>query len=262
MSDREECPNIIEEYVNHLGGRFVVRRRDDGACRVTTPYWRSDGDLIEFFAYVSPDGYITLTDQGQTFDWLFLNGAAVEGNATREELAKNLAGRYDVTLENGVFSTEATLASAGQTVHNFLTVLQTASHLILLRQQRAKRIFKADVELYLLEHEQIYKPKYVVEGKTTEHIIDFYLNSERRWLVKALENGSESNIHRTVFQWIDIRRAGQDYEMVTVLDDSKDKWEKIWSDEKILRPLEEYSDHLIRWSQRVRLIAPTGEATN
>jgi hypothetical protein len=258
MTDQIKCHDLIASYLDHLGEEFSVRTYQDSGCHVVTPYWRPDGDHIEFFAIIASDGSLVLTDEGQTIDWLFSVGMGPEGGQRRQELFEKLLERYRLTEKNGIISVKVASSNIGIGIHNFLAGLQSISHLTVMRIPRGLSTFKDEVENYLLDNGQKYEPNFRIHGKTIEHRVDFYLNSKRNALVAALTANSSSSARnaavRVAFQWIDIREAGWEYHMITVIDDSEDRAERFWNKGRIRKPLEEYSNQIIPWSQKGRLL--------
>lgn len=255
----QSCFDLIDAYLSHLRGGFTVESSERDYCHVITPFWRPDGDHIELFAFRSIDDIVYISDEGQTFDWLFAIGMEVEGSDTRQRIIEEIVSRHGLQEKDGVISAEARENEFSQVTHRFLTALNSISHLVLARTPRGKVAFRDDVELYLLENNQTFKSGFEVRGKAVEHKVDFYLNSRRDWLVDTLTASSASRARelaqRTAFKWIDIRAAGWDkYTMVAVLDDTEDK-EEYWRRPRVRRALAEYSDIIITWtSERGQLL--------
>jgi hypothetical protein len=260
MNGDFDCRNFVQEYIEYLSQDFIVNEYLDNGCHIITPFWRSDGNHIELFIITNKDGNTLLTDEGQTLDWLFSVGLEVNGSKNREDLVSQLAIRYGVELKNGVFSQLLNPESVGLDIHRFLTALKAISYITLLRKPYGKPTFKDEVELYLIETQQEYKPNYLITGKTVEHRIPFYLNSNRNWLVETLSantlGSAKPALYKVTFEWIDIAASGQNYRKVTLVDDTNNQWEEVWSNRKVRLPLEEYSDQVIRWSQRTQLLRP------
>ncbi len=262
MSDNVDCRNLVQKYIEYLSQDFIIYDYLDNDCHIVTPFWRPDGNHIEIFALTNKDGSISLTDEGQTFDWLFSIGMEVSGSKNREDLINQLVKRYNIELKNGTFSLQLNPDSVGADIHKFLTALKAISSMILLRKPYGKPTFKDEVELYLIETQQEYKSNYLITGKTVEHRIPFYLNSNRNWLIETLSantiGAAKPALYKVTFEWIDIGASGQNYKKVTLIDDTDNKWEEIWSNNRIRLPLEEYSDQVIRWSQRTQLLRIAG----
>lgn len=258
MATNVNCLDLVQSYISYLNQDFVISDYEENGCHLITPFWRPDGDHIEIFALENTDGFITLTDEGQTLDWLFSVGFEIQGHKKREELVNQLVKLYGVELKNEIISIRSDYENIGTNIHRFLNALNALSYVILLRQQRGKPTFRDEVELYLRENGQDYKSNVKVPGRTVEHTIPFYLNSRRNWLVEVLSanvlSSARDALYKVTFEWTDIRGANQPYQMVTLVDDTDDKWEQIWSRNRIKVPLETYSDRVIRWSQRTQLL--------
>ncbi len=255
MVDQSRCLELIQAYLEYLDDEFTATQFDRELCQITTPYWRPDGDHIEVFARSDATGAVTFTDEGQTFDWLFTVGLNPEGAKGRQELIEHLAETHGVVLNRGIFSYQARAEDIGKGLHIFLTFLRTISDLTFFRRQRAAKTFKDEVALFLFDNKQDFRPNFTVVGKTVEHTIDFHLNSGRNWLLETFSptpSSVNSLVAKMAFKWFDIRTAELGYVLVTLLNDTTAEWDELWSREKMRRPLEEYSDNLIFWSQRTR----------
>lgn len=260
MVNTLNCSEWIKNYIEYMGSEFVVLPYKTDGCQIITPFWHQDGTHIEVFVLPNSDGNTQLSDEGQTIDWLFSSGIDVMSSETRQAQVTSLAKRAGLVYRTGELTVDVTSENIGESLHVFVSTIQSVGEMIQSRQQRGKYNFKEDVELYLAQHDQDYRSNYKIQGRSTEHSIDFYLNSSRNYLVEALSATTKSTAHKhavfTAFKWQDIRERGwKQYTMITVLDDSEDKWEDVWRSEKVRRPLEEYSDRIIRWStERVQLL--------
>jgi hypothetical protein len=260
MDAQPDCLQLISEYLQHLTSGFEIIG-EDKYCRIITPFWRPDGDHIEFFITSLTDELVRVSDEGQTTDWLFSVGVEPEGSDKRERIFENLISTYQLVEKDGVISTDIRPSELPEALHRFLAGVHSITHLSLTRAPRGTSTFRDDVEMYLLEHQQKYEVNYSVQGKAVRHSIDFYVNSTRNWLVEALTATSASRARdlaqQTAFKWLDIRAQGWDrYEMIVVLDDSENK-EDYWKRSRVRRPLEEYSNLILSWTtERTRLLGP------
>lgn len=260
MNSQPNCHAIVSEYIAHLASDFEVEPYNEKGCHVITPFLRPDGDIIEFFVLQESDGTVRLSDEGQTFDWLFLAGAEVETSESRQSIAEGFAAQYGISLEGGIFSLELDPSRIYFGVHRFITALTSVQHIILTRRPKARLTFRDEVENYLIDNQVDHETFFTVLGRTMEHRIDFYLNSNRNMLIETLSandfSSARERVVKVAFEWIDIREGGWDYQRVSLVDDTEDKWDRLWSDERISRSLQNYSDSIIPWSQRVRLLGP------
>lgn len=258
MTDRTDCQGVVSSYLTLLGAGFVADTYDAGGCRIITPFWRTDGDHLELFVVPSSDNRVFISDEGQTVDWLFSIGLDVETSEARQESLEKIAHSYGAILRDGVLRIETDSQRTVQSIHLFLQALLAASQMTAQRVQRTAKTFRDEVENFLIENQQQYRAGFSVIGKSTEHRIDFYLNSGRNMLVETISASSTSSardrVLRVAFEWVDIRESGWEYQRVALIDDSGDKWEQIWQNDRLRAPLENYSNRVIYWSQKEKLL--------
>ena len=67
---------VINQYLKDLNSLFYISsdRRD---C-IVTPFTRPDGEAIEILAEYTGDGFLMLSDNCTTFDYLFVNGLSAK----------------------------------------------------------------------------------------------------------------------------------------------------------------------------------------
>ncbi|MEB2351832.1 MAG: DUF1828 domain-containing protein [Burkholderiaceae bacterium] len=258
MTNRTDCRGLVSSYLTLLGAGFTADAYDADGCRIVTPFWRNDGDHLELFVVPSSDNRVLISDEGQTVEWLYSIGLDIETSDARQESLEKIAHSYGAILRNGTLRIETDSERTVESIHLFLQVLLAASQMTAQRVQRAAKTFRDEVENFLIENQQQYRAGYPVTGKSTEHRIDFYLNSSRNILVETISASSTSSARdralKVAFEWIDIREGGWDYLRVALIDDSDDKWEQVWQNERLRAPLESYSDRVIYWSQKAKLL--------
>jgi hypothetical protein len=96
----------------------------------------------------------------------------------------------------------------------------------------------------------------VGQGKTYSHTFRFHVNDTGHTLIEPLtattSNAALAKAERLAFRWGDIQALWPEYRKVTVLDDIENKAE-LWIG-KPSDALQGYSDEVIRWSRKERLI--------
>src|SRR5690554_4137380 len=129
MTDTVDCHHLLSSYLALLGAGFDVSAYEVDGCRVTTPFWREDGDCLELFVLPAPDGRVLVSDEGQTVDWLYSIGLDIETSESRRQLLEDIANSYETTLRSGVLSIEADPERASETVHLLVQALLAASQM-------------------------------------------------------------------------------------------------------------------------------------
>jgi len=95
------CNAVIDNYIGWLSNNFIVTNARDN-CIITIPYKRPDGDFIEV-KLVEEGGKSYLTDNGGTYDYLFISGMDLLSLSTsREMLIRTILNSNGVTLYNDV----------------------------------------------------------------------------------------------------------------------------------------------------------------
>lgn len=260
MITLSDCDDLVLKYIEYLSAAFTIGDSSESECRIETPFMRPDGDHFDLFVINQADGSILFTDYGQTFDWFFSVGLDIEGNENRERIVEYLAKAYGVEFTKKALRIRANSDTVGIAMHNILMAIQSVSQMTILRRPYGQATFKDEVEIYLVQQQQEFRPNFTVRGRSIEHKIDFYLDSGRNMLVEALSASSPglglSLVKQTAFKFIDINAIDSSYTKVALIDDSRDRWDTIWSTNKVQNTLANYTDRVIRWSQKTQLLAP------
>lgn len=252
------CHAVVKVYLQFIAENFITEPYGENGCRIYSPYWRPDGDFIEFFAFADSNGSLILSDEGQTLDWLSSVGLEVKAKSARSELIDELLERYQAQQDKGIIRAVGGVDTLGQDIDRFLALLRSIGNLIVDRKPHVSATFRDEVENFLLAEDQVFTPKFKIRGLTVEHRIDFLLDSGRNILIQAVTATSTSSARQilptVLFRWIDIRAAQPQFGLITLLDDTDNKWEQIWQQNAIGVPLNQYSDQIIRWSQKETLL--------
>jgi len=255
MVKRFECNDVVRQYVATIAdGTQVVTR--DGECIVIAPIWFPDGEHIEIWIEPTDQDVMHLTDDGQAESYLFINGLKISDRI--EESIKEVASAYGISYEQGELFIDTNLTEVGDAIHQLIMGIQGVAHLVHKKSRTTARTFREKVEEYLLEQEQNYEVGRTIQGKTSAHSLAFYLNQGRNWLIEPLSattvNSARNSFKGSVlFKWIDIKRVTDQYTRITLLDDRKQR-ATVWQDESLMRMIQEYSDEVIEWSRKERLI--------
>lgn len=139
MMDELICSNIITKYLEELGNNFTVQNIDR-ACFIVTPFLDPSGDAIEIKVEIIKDK-VNLSDNGNTYDYLFLNG--VELTENRKRLITMILKNNEAFLHN---ESEITVVANynegfGNAVQRLLRAINSIQYLVYtLKPSGKKRI--------------------------------------------------------------------------------------------------------------------------
>jgi hypothetical protein len=189
-----------------------------------------------------------------TSDYLFLSGLTIEDNEGHLSDARSAAMRFGVDFINSELSITVSTERIGEGLHKLLSATVSVGDLLYKRRHRRISTFDEEVESFFLAHDISTRSGYEVQGKTAIHKVKFYINGRFSWLVEPLSANSTStakNKGRLIaFQWLDIQNLAEDrFTYVVVLDDRQDQRQRIWSHERLARPVFDYSTHVFYWSE-------------
>jgi hypothetical protein len=254
------CAQAISSYIEALRASFEVIPTDKG-CVVVTPFLRSDNECIELEFIVQPEGKLLITDNSDTINYLFVHGLNVSRSRELKRLLSQIASRFNVQIESDEIFKLTDFDSLGESVSSMLNALQDVSYLIYKKVRRGPVSFYDEVEKFLISHEVRYDPQFPVQGKSYVHNFRFHLDDRKHILIEPLTattpHAALVRAERLALWWIDISNLHPLYRKVAVLDDIG-KRETVWHG----RPnsvLEQYSDIVILWSKKERLVKTVSE---
>lgn len=249
------CETVLTELKEQVSSGFELVAADEG-CIIVTPFVQPDLAHIEFVVRPSADGYY-LSDEGDTVGVLSVNGLSLTAE-TRHELTR-IARIHHVEFDGAAFYVVASADTIGLASQNLASAIQAASYLVYKRSHRAPARFEDEIETYLVEHRVKYQLGYTLQGFTTQHHIPFYFNQHRNILLEPITatttSSSRNKAKQVSFMWQDLRRAHVMARYAVVIDDTRNKWEQIWSaaGNDALEILKGYSDIVLRWEgERLR----------
>ena len=192
--------------------------------------------------------------------YLFVNGLNVNRSRELKQILGQVASRFHVQIEQDEIFVLAEPKSLGLSMHLLLNAIQDVSYLIYKKVRRAPVSFYDEVEKFLIANDVRYDPRYSLQGKAYVHTFRFHLNHRGHTLVEPLTATSPHAAlvwaERLALWWIDIREFHPEYKKLTVLDDTKNR-ESFWEG-RPTNVLHEYSDTVIAWSKKERLLEAVG----
>ena len=87
-----KCEILINDYIQFLKKDFKCRPYEKG-CHIVTPFFRPDNDAIELYIYKDSSNRYKITDEGSTFEYLFLHGIDIDTSARRKDIIDAITKR-------------------------------------------------------------------------------------------------------------------------------------------------------------------------
>lgn len=252
MSDSQQAleTKIISSYLEAVG-ELLQSHRTDRTFTVIGPLFRPDGDYVEVEITPQPDGMITLSDKGMSFDYLFVNGLDVR----REEFRKTVSlicRQYGAEVSREEIRKITDEARLGADLHQMLTALLAIGcltyrkRLITPRFRRTR--FDTSIGVFLRQYAKVgYTENFFVDGKVIRHCFRYFVNGKRNAIVQPIDAKDEHDaLNRAIilsFEWLDIEPLGERYKRIAVVDNIGRK-EAYWEGDPN-KVLQTFSDKVI-----------------
>lgn len=245
------CEELIRPALESAFSDALIISENDGDCRVSIPFERSDGDMITLWILKRRDKYY-ITDEGETFGQLYLSNIDLN-QERRSHRIKTIQERFNLDKAKEEVSVTASQDKLGIRILDIIQAVQSMSYLTYTRRQYTQTDFRADVGAYLTESGYRYDSNPEVTGTSENHRVDFsILGQNQPTYLEALHAetapSAKSMAQRTMYKWVDIQHEIPDVKRLSVIDDESGEFGH--DAERILR---NYSDGLISWSQRNQL---------
>lgn len=249
-----DCANLIERHTGYLAEGFSCEPLPDGNVLVITPYQLPDGDLIEIQVEDRGGGRVRVSDLGETFASLMVQGFDPMGSDKRDWLLKQAVRLGDVELNEGELRKEGSSEDVGRVLLDVVTAIRAVSDLIYLHRSQEPQDFDARVITFLSDHTVGVEPKTTVRGLSghSYRLTAKVLRQEHPpLLLSTLSPRSKGQVKaavdRTVRQWVDIDGSMPREQKVSFLNDASVQWAK--SDVLLLSKLSVVGT----WSDRQQL---------
>lgn len=222
---------------------------------LTTPFTYPDGDQVEVFvAQRAGDPRIAVTDLGETVRFLQGHGVDLVGSPRREAIIQDICLGRKVVYRNGILGTVASgIHELAERVFVMGQTIVQVADLIYTLHDSAPLSFRDEVRAYLRERNipTVSNPR-INAVPQLPHRVDFGIrrpSGTRLVYVKTLSSKSRATANEQVSAavrlWDFIHRRAEEHitreDLVTVIDDSVDVWEKPW--------IEQLRDHsqVVAW---------------
>jgi hypothetical protein len=251
------CAPALEHYLASLRSRYEVQPEENG-CYLATPFFLPDNSRLGVHLVERADGSLEVTDHGETVDGLFTSGVTIPPDDKR---LVTIGRRFGVEVEGGEISRRGEVGQLDEAITAVIHAVLDMAYLVYTRQTRALATFEKAFEHLLIDRNRSYERHFEVDGFSDSYTFDYRLISHRApVLVETLSATSRQRYTEqarlTSFKVSDTKRLTGDagYEFVCLIDDRTRSQQEAIS-ERALKPLREYLDAVVFWSERERVEA-------
>ncbi|MCX6174742.1 MAG: DUF1828 domain-containing protein [Ignavibacteriales bacterium] len=217
-----KCEILLDSYLRAVANNSEIRRIQDN-CVLITPYLHSHGVYISVFANES-DNKIKVHDNGETLQSLFLRGVKIVDNSHREELLKDICRTYNVEVNGWTIQKIIEVDYLGEAIIDLINAVKSANDLIYLHQASSSNVFRFEVEMFLKGKNLSYTPNKKINGRTTEHRIDFHYKKEKDNFINVISGSDlQTKVIKSGFSYYDIKENHTNFAWISVLN-PEDKW--------------------------------------
>ncbi len=243
------CQEVIDNYLDRLRVDFECTP-SGGGWFLSTPFVRPDGEGIEIELQALSNGLISLTDMGDTFGYLYVNGLALSQKVIAD--TRQMAKSHGVSLQRAQLVTQVAPESIGAGVQDLIQTVLAVTDLIQKRRPTSNVRFDDEVESFIIHKGVQYDVGFQVAGSRETHIVKFHVNSGKNLLIQPVSAAGEGPARnwaeRLYYRFADILGQNSRWRPIVVLDDRGTRSE-VWSSHA-RTPILEYS---VMWSERTRL---------
>lgn len=243
------CDEVIGSYLISLRNDFECSPSAEGWF-VSTPFIRPDGEGIEIELRALPNGLIGMTDMGDTFGYLYVNGLTLSQKVMAD--ARLISRPHDVWVQRAQLVTQVPPESIGIGVQGLLQSILSVSDLIHKRRPTTNVRFDDQVESLIIRKGIPYDVGFQVRGSRERHTVKFHVNSGKNLLIQPLSAANEGPARnwaeRLSYRFSDILGSDSKWSPIVVLDDRGTRSE-VWTIHA-RTPIREYA---VAWSERGEL---------
>lgn len=243
------CDEVIGSYLISLRNDFECSHSAEG-WYLSTPFVRPDGEGIEIELQPLADGRIGITDMGDTFGYLYVNGLTLSRKVMSD--ARLMSRPHGVWVQRAQLVTQVPPESIGIGVQGLLQSILSVSDLIQKRRPTTNVRFDDEVESLIIRKGVPYDVSFRVLGNREGHTVRFHVNSGKNLLIQpvsATREGPARNwAERLNYRFSDIIGSDSKWNPIVVLDDRGTRSE-VWTSHA-RTPIREYA---VAWSERGEL---------
>jgi len=246
------CELLLNNYIQWLKDDFKCYPIEKG-CHIVTPFLRPDNDAIELYIYESSNRY-KITDEGSTFEFLFLHGIDIDTSAKRKEIIEAVTKRTYTSFDGtDLYTYVNDISELGIAVNNIISAIQNICCIVFTGKEISKNTFKEDVKAFLQSKNITIKERFAIEGYAETQVFDIAVIKSKINVIEPLTTSSAAYANllaqRVAYKFTDVRHKISNFNGIVVINDEED----VWSPDT-LKILESYSDAFTGWKERDRLI--------
>ncbi len=205
----EEVQGLLDQYVQWLRDKSVLRKVSDQYVQITTPYLDRHNDYTQIYVRKDNGGFV-LTDGGETIQDLRGSGCDLETTKRRDLLAAALNG-FGIQRDGDALQVKATTQNFPLRKHNLVQAILAVNDLFYLAVPVVASLFLEDVTSWLELHDIRFTPNVKFAGRTGyDHTFDFVVPASRRAperLIRAVNRPSRDLAEMLAFSWVDTKEV-------------------------------------------------------
>jgi hypothetical protein len=215
-----KCEDIISSYIGELKEDFACLPMSSDRVRLITPYLYPDHDRIELF--IRPDGKtVTISDMGQTLNYLENSGLEVIGNSIREFKVHRIAEGVGVNIERGIIVKRGETQHLGELIFDVLTACKAIGDLVYTTRAYEPALFEEIVSDYLIAEHLDVEPHVPVVGAksgTPYRVSLKVVTPQKESLVATISpktlKGTIGKVNATFRMWSDVNGQREKYSLL------------------------------------------------
>lgn len=243
------CDEIMGSYLISLRNDFECSPSGEGWF-LSTPFIRPDGEGIEIELQALPNGRISMTDMGDTFGYLYVNGLTLSQKVMSD--ARLMSRPHGVWVQRAQLVTQVPPESIGVGVQSLIQSILAVTDLIQKRRPTSNVRFDDEVESLIIRKGIPYDVGFPVTGNRERHTIRYHVNSDKNLLIQpvsaAREGPARNWAERLYYRSSDILESDSKWSPIAVLDDRGARSD-VWTSHA-RTPVREYA---VMWSERGKL---------
>ena len=205
-----EIQGLINEYVDWLKSKSILRQVDNDWVEITTPYLDRHNDYLQIYVRKLESGGYLLTDDSYIIDDLKTSGCALE-TPKRAALLNTTLNGFGVKLNRDALEVRASSSTFALRKHNLIQAMLAVDDLFYLATSTVASIFKEDVIAWLDENEIRYTPNVKFTGKSGyDHRFDFVIprsHNEPERILQTMNRPNRNAVTALNYAWLDTREV-------------------------------------------------------
>lgn len=138
MTSQTACDTLLHDLATQLPSEFSVKR-ERNVCLIVTPFLYPDNTEITLSVRDADDGTLILSDNGESFDYAFLNGVS---RIAVQERSRETANRFQIETAGEELTLTTTPDSLASAMFKLVQAARDLGNLVYreeLRQNAARR---------------------------------------------------------------------------------------------------------------------------